>query len=194
MPGRYTVTAELSGFRTAAQENIVVNADETARVDLELAVGQLEEGIVVKGESPLVDTTSALNQTVLSREILDSLPNRNDLWSLGRVVPGMIFNNFDVGGSKQTEQSRASVHGSSANENGYLVDGMDVSYTGPSLGITMLYFNPYMFEQLNYQTANRSADQTSAGMSYNMVTKSGGNSYRGTYMSPGTRRTGSPTM
>jgi hypothetical protein len=80
------------------------------------------------------------------------------------------------------------VHGSSANENGYLVDGMDVSYTGPSLGITMLYFNPYMFEQLNYQTANRTADQSSAGMSYNMVTKTGTNSYRGTYMFNGTRR------
>jgi hypothetical protein len=30
------------------------------------------------------------------------------------------------------------------NENGYLVDGMDVSYTGPTLGITVLYFNPYV--------------------------------------------------
>jgi hypothetical protein len=187
VPGRYTVKAELTGFRPAAQERIIVNADATTRTDLTLEVGQLEEGIIVKGESPLLDTTSALNQTVLSREILDTLPNRNDVWSLGRVVPGIIFNNFDVGGSKQTEQSRGSVHGSSANENGYLVDGMDVSYTGPSLGITMLYFNPYMFEQLNYQTANRSADQTNAGLSYNLVTKSGTNSFRGAYMFTGTR-------
>ncbi len=188
VPGRYTVSAELTGFRRAAQEHIVVNADATSRADLNLEIGQLEEGVIVRGESPLLDTTSALNQTVLSREILDTLPNRNDIWSLGRVVPGIVFNNFDVGGSKQTEQSRASVHGSSANENGYLVDGMDVSYTGPALGITMLYFNPYMFEQLNYQTSNRSADQSHAGMSYNLVTKTGTNAYHGTYMFTGTRR------
>lgn len=188
VPGRYTVRAELAGFRQAAREDLIVNADATTRADLTLDIGQLEEGIVVKGESPLLDTTSALRQTVLSREILDTLPNRNDIWSLGRVVPAVIFNNFDVGGSKQTEQSRASVHGSSANENGYMVDGMDVSYTGPALGITMLYFNPYMFEQLNYQTSNRSADQAAAGMSYNLVTKSGTNAYRGTYMFTGTRR------
>ena len=187
VPGRYSVKTELAGFRPALQDDIIVNADATARVDLKLEVGQLEEGIIVKGESPLLDTTSALNQTVLSREILDTLPNRNDIWSLGRTVPGVIFNNFDVGGSKQTEQSRASVHGSNANENGYLVDGMDVSYTGPSLGITMLYFNPYMFEQLNYQTSNRTADQSSAGMSYNLVTKTGANTVHGTYMFTGTR-------
>ena len=51
----------------------------------------------------------------------------------------------------------------------------------------MLYFNPYMFEQLNFQTSNRSADQTSAGMSYNLVTRSGTNSFHGTYMFNGTR-------
>src|SRR5262245_20018171 len=187
VPGRYSVKTELTGFRPAVQDGIVVDADATTRVDLKLEVGQLEEGIIVKGESPLIDTTSALNQTVLSREILDTLPNRNDIWSLGRTVPAVIFNNFDVGGSKQTEQSRASVHGSNANENGYLVDGMDVSYTGPSFGITMLYFNPYMFEQLNYQTSNRTADQSSAGMSYNLVTKSGGNTMHGTYMFTGTK-------
>jgi hypothetical protein len=188
VPGRYTVKGELMGFRPAAEENLIVNADATTRADLKLEVGRLEEGIIVKGESPLVDTTSTLNQVVLSREILDTLPGRNDLWSLGRVTPGMVYANYDVGGTKATEQGRASVHGSDANENGYLVDGMDVSYTGPSLGITMLYFNPYMFEQLNYQTSSRAADQASAGMSYNMVTKSGANAYHGSTMFNGTRR------
>ena len=52
----------------------------------------------------------------------------------------------------------------------------------------MLYFNPYMFEQLNYQTSSRGADQSSAGMSYNMVTKSGGNTFHGSGTFNGTRR------
>src|SRR5262245_44153004 len=68
VPGRYSVKTELTGFRPAVQDGIVVDADATTRVDLKLEVGQLEEGIIVKGESPLIDTTSALNQTVLSRE------------------------------------------------------------------------------------------------------------------------------
>src|SRR5437762_12861285 len=56
VPGTYTVKAELQGFRSTTQENIVVNADATARVDLKLEIGTLQEGITVKGESPLLDT------------------------------------------------------------------------------------------------------------------------------------------
>src|SRR5689334_15948572 len=36
VPGRYSVKADLSGFRPAAQEDIIVNADATSRVDLTL--------------------------------------------------------------------------------------------------------------------------------------------------------------
>src|SRR4029078_2846851 len=70
VPGTYTVKAAREGFRSGLQENIVVNADVTARVDMKMEIGTLQEGITVKGESPLLDTTSALKQTVLSREVL----------------------------------------------------------------------------------------------------------------------------
>ncbi len=59
VPGTYTVRADLSGFRPATQEGIVVNADVTARADMRLQIGALEEGIIVSGQSPLLDTTSA---------------------------------------------------------------------------------------------------------------------------------------
>ena len=42
VPGVYTVKADLAGFRSAVQENIVVNADATARVDLKLEIGTLD--------------------------------------------------------------------------------------------------------------------------------------------------------
>src|SRR5205085_2677831 len=102
VPGAYTVKAEIEGFRAATQENIVVNADATARVDLKLEIGTLQEGVTVTGESPLLDTTSALKQTVLSREVLDSLPNRIDVWSVARTGTnqlhgGAMFNGANRG-------------------------------------------------------------------------------------------------
>ena len=39
VPGRYGVKADLAGFQPAVQEDVVVNADRTARVDLRLEVG-----------------------------------------------------------------------------------------------------------------------------------------------------------
>src|SRR5712692_5528978 len=74
VPGRYNVKAELSGFRPVVQENIVVNADATARADLKLELGNVQESITVSGQAPLLDTTSGLNQTVIERQILDVLP------------------------------------------------------------------------------------------------------------------------
>src|SRR5262245_12438349 len=86
VPGRYNVRAELSGFRPMVQENIVVNADATARVDLKLELGNVQESLTVSGQAPLLDTTSALNQTVMERQVLDVLPGTNDLWGeIGRA-------------------------------------------------------------------------------------------------------------
>ena len=65
VPGTYRVRAEIQGFRPVTQERIAVTADATARVDLKLEIGGLEEGITVSGEAPLLDTTSAMRQTVL---------------------------------------------------------------------------------------------------------------------------------
>ena len=50
VPGTYVVRAQMQGFRSVEQRNIVVNADATARADLVMPIGQLEEGIVVSGK------------------------------------------------------------------------------------------------------------------------------------------------
>jgi len=52
VPGTYAVKAAIQGFRTVEQRQIVVNADATARADLQLPIGQLEESVLVSGESP----------------------------------------------------------------------------------------------------------------------------------------------
>src|SRR5438132_10747659 len=89
VPGTYSVRAELTGFRPALLDNLNVNADFTIRGDMTLEVGTVADTVTVTGESPLLDTTSALNQAVLDRATLDSLPTGHDLWSIGRTVPGV---------------------------------------------------------------------------------------------------------
>jgi hypothetical protein len=183
VPGVYAVKAELPGFKTTVQEAVAVSSDVTARVDMRLELGQVSENIVVSGQAPLLDTTSALNQTVLSREVLDTLPNRTDVWSIARVIPSVIVNKVDVGGSESFLQSTTSVHGSS-NENAYMVDGMEISST-IGVGLAMLYLDPFAFQESNYQTANGAAERSKGGVIFNMVTKSGTNSVHGGYMFSG---------
>ena len=57
-PGDYTITAELPGFSTFVREGIFMRAGLTFTVDIELAIGALEETIIVSGESPMIETAA----------------------------------------------------------------------------------------------------------------------------------------
>jgi hypothetical protein len=182
----YSVRAELAGFRAAARSNIVVNADVNVRVDLSLEVGALTETATVSGAVQLLDTASVVNQQVLSREILDTLPTGNDLWSIGRIVPSVLVQEYDVGGDNSFHNQTLSVHGSGADENKYMIDGMDVSH-GSGLGSSSVsYFDTYMFTEVNYGAGNNTAEMAQGGVVYNMITKTGTNAFHGSFRIMGT--------
>ena len=58
VPGMYEITAELQGFKKFERKDIRLEIGKTATVDVQLAVGALEETVTVTAESPLVDVTS----------------------------------------------------------------------------------------------------------------------------------------
>ncbi len=180
VPGTYQVRATLEGFRTTVQQNIVVNSDVTARVDIRLAIGALEESVTVSGQAPLLDTTRTLRQTVMTRETLDVLPSRSDIWSIGRSVPAVVMNKYDVGGSEMFSQSFAEVYGSTNAERAYTIDGMDVTWAGGE-GYVISYLDAHMFEEVNFQTASGSAESAKGGPITNMVTRTGTNRFAGSY-------------
>lgn len=177
-PGIYSVRAELSGFRAVVQPNILVNGDATARADLRLQVGAIEEAITVSGTTPLLDTTSALKQTVLTREEQMALPNRTDVWSMSRVIPGVVVSKIDVGGAEAFNASGIAIRGSGV-ENKYMVDGMDVSSPSGTATIANFYLDPFSYEETSFQAGAGTAEMSSGGLNMNMVTRSGTNTLRG---------------
>ena len=168
----------MQGFRPVEQRNIVVNADATARADVSMPIGNLEEGVVVSGEAPLLDTTSALRQTVLSHDVLQALPNRIDVWSITRAIPSVVVSKVDVGGSESFQQSGITVHGTNS-EGGYYVDGMDVSHMdGAGAGATF-YIDPYAYQENNFLSGNSPAESPRGGLVFNMITRTGTNQIHG---------------
>jgi hypothetical protein len=180
VPGNYSVKAALEGFRSALQERVVVNSDTTTRVDLHLEIGALEETITVSGQSPLLDTTQTLKQTVMTRETLDALPSRSDVWAIARTAPAVVMNKYDVGGSEMFSQSFAQIYGSTDNERAYTIDGMDVTWAGGE-GFVISYLDAHMFQEVNLQTASGSAESAKGGLITNMITKTGSNRFFGSY-------------
>ena len=73
-PGTYSVTFTLPGFKSVKREGIVLEGAFSAQVNGTLSVGAVEETVTVTGASPVVDTQSTQNQSVLNRQALDVLP------------------------------------------------------------------------------------------------------------------------
>ncbi len=97
--GTYTVTFTLTGFNTLRREGIELSAGFTATVNGDLRVGSLEETITVSGQAPVVDVQNVLQQKVMTRDIMDSLPTAKTFGSYAILVPGVTVSAPDVGGA-----------------------------------------------------------------------------------------------
>ena len=182
-PGSYDVKFEIAGFRTVERREITVNAAFTATLNVRMSLGDLAETITVRGESPTVDTTSTLQQTVISQEILERIPTGRDPWSLSKLIPGVQVAKYDVGGTQSIQQSAMTVHGSTPGDVVYAIDGLNTNWPGGGGGSTSSYYDQGMFEQVNFATSAIPAEQPVGGVFINMVTKQGGNRIQGTFNS-----------
>jgi hypothetical protein len=178
-PGTYGVKFELQGFRTVDQPNVRINAAFVATINGKMEVGAVSETITVTGESPTVDVRSNVQQTVMSQEILEGIPTGRDPWSLAKLIPGVQVATYDVGGTQSMQQSSMSAHGSNTADVSYNIDGATVNWPGGGGGATMIYYDQGMFEEVNYMTSAIPAEVMAGGVSINMVTKDGGNVWRG---------------
>src|SRR5437016_3317629 len=58
-PGPYRIEASLTGFRSAHVDGVRLTAGATARADITLDLGAIEESVTVMARSPLVSTEDA---------------------------------------------------------------------------------------------------------------------------------------
>jgi Carboxypeptidase regulatory-like domain len=119
LPGRYDITAELSGFRKL-QRTVTLEIGKTVTIDLQLQVGGLEEAVTVTGESPLVDTTSKeIGGNIAERELRD-LPVFNRNWiQFVAMMPGVVYETATDTFGADTIQ----VNGQDSRNNNFLLDG-----------------------------------------------------------------------
>ena len=184
-PGEYTVTFTLTGFRTVRREGIKLPTSFTATVNADLAVGTLEEALTVTGESPLVDVRNSVSQTVMNREVRDTIPTGRDPFAVGQLIAGITTNTPDVGGTQIMQQPTLQVHGSSNNDNVFMVDSVQIQHIGFGGNQTGFYFNDGLMEEINYQTSSLPAEAPVGGVQINMIPHEGGNSFHGSAFATG---------
>ena len=134
LPGPYNITVEASGFKTLHENRIVLEAEQTARLDFNLTIGSTSETITVEGSAPLLNTSDASVSTLIGNRFVENMPlNGRSFSSLIDLTPGVVLTQ-----TNQYEQGQFSVNGQRPDANYFLVDGvsanMGTAGNGSALG------------------------------------------------------------
>jgi len=133
--GAYEVEASLAGFKTQLRQGIVLTVGATSAVNFSLAVGEVQEKVVVTDETPQVDTNSATVSGVVGEAAIRELPlNGRDWLQLATLQAGVI-GGLEQQSSAVSTNSRAArgngenlyISGNRPTENLYQVDGLIVN-------------------------------------------------------------------
>ncbi len=178
-PGVYDIRAELSGFQSLTLQAIRVDIGRNTPVEIPMQLATVAETVTVIGESPLVDVKTTVTGASFDEQLLSEVPSARDVWSvLEHQAPGVTTNRLDVGGSETGLQALFSSRGSSWQQNSYYLNGVNV--TCPSaLGASGYYYDFDSFEEIQVATGSHPASVNAPGVFLNMVTKTGGNDFRG---------------
>jgi hypothetical protein len=176
-PGIYTVTFTLGGFSTVRREGVELTTSFTAAVNAEMRVGAIEETITVTGQTPVVDISSARQQTTVSREVLDSIPTTKRLGQYASFIPGATYANptFQDSGGTAGEGGQFAVHGQRAADEIVNMDGLNQNM----FSLDVYSYNSQTIQEVVVETGATSAEAMTGGVQLNIIPKDGGNNWSG---------------
>lgn len=174
--GTYRVTVEHGGFKKNVQQDIVLETNQNARLDVTLEVGQATEVVEVRAAVPQIDTTGAVLGKVENERRLEDLPildRESGTLSLGLLQAGVFAPDPDDGSGNPF-----SVSGQRSESLTFYVDGAD----NTDFLSNRIVENPIAdaVQEFKILTNNYDAQygRTSGGI-VNQVIKSGTNSFHG---------------
>ena len=163
-PGKYTVKAQMIGYKTGVVKEVEVSVNRTTRLNFELEVTAIQgEEVVVQAEKIDMkkDQTSSIKN--VSSDKIQALPVE-EIQDVIAMQAGIIGNHFR--GGRSTEVS-------------YMIDGIQVdeSFSGDSRIVDL---DKEVVQDLEVITGTFNAEYGRAMSGIvNMVTKDGGNQFRG---------------
>jgi Carboxypeptidase regulatory-like domain len=177
-PGRYVVTAALSGFADYRNDNVPVNAGSIVPLAVTMGVAGLAERVEVAQETPVIETKRQTVSTNVNLDELQNIPSSRDPWVVLQTVPGIIVDRVNVGGAESGQQSNYLAKGASGGENTWNMDGIAITDMG-SLGASPTYYDFDMFQEMQVTTGGADPANPTPGVQLNFVLRSGTSKWRG---------------
>jgi outer membrane receptor protein involved in Fe transport len=168
--GQYQVTFELTGFKTV-QQSTAVSVGLQVTQNVTLATGTLTEAIQVVAETPSVIATPTVGANIRKEEI-DALATARTIQGISTLAPNVTERSPNAG--------QIVINGAFAWDNVFMINGVDVNdnlFAQPQN-----LFIEDAIEETTVLTSGISAEygRFSGGV-VNAVTKSGGNSFSGSW-------------
>ncbi|MBI4906957.1 MAG: TonB-dependent receptor [Acidobacteria bacterium] len=183
-PGRYSVTVSATGFKTLVQRNVELRVADRLALDFKLEIGGTTETVTISTETPLLETQTASQGTVLSKELVAAIPTRGrnvfDLAQMTAGVTGRVQSTFGLRPFDNGENG-VRINGGPANTNEVLLDGAPNTQreSGAPANVTIVP-PPEAVGEVRIQTNLYDAEYGRTGggvMSVNL--RSGTNTYHG---------------
>ena len=184
MPGTYSVTASLKGFRDV-QALVQVRVGNTTSQDVKLQVGASADTVKIIGAAPLLRPAESSASTVLDRSFIDELPLNGRRYTDFTVLTPNTSYDGDTGlvsiAGQQGGEDSGYANGNGSNA--FTVDGSNATsnYFADIIG---RYRIPYLYGEDAIQEFQVSVSPYSAvyggGAGFvNAVTRSGSNAFHG---------------
>ena len=189
--GKYSVEVTYTGFKKVLLSDVVLQVNETARVDVALAVGQVNETVTISEmATPAVNTsTSEIARTIQSAEITSLPLVERNVYTLLDLTPGVQSNNngvatastgtstFILGYPEQRTLINGGTDGGTGSVNYYLDGGINMTNLRNTGNILP---NPDAIQEFKVQTNSYNAEygRYASGV-INVITKSGSNQFHG---------------
>jgi hypothetical protein len=183
LPGRYSVTAELSGFKKAAVIGIILQVNQEARYDIRMEVGEVTQEVSVSAEGTVqVQTEDAtLGQVVDHKKVVELPLNGRNFMQLVTIGSGAAPITNSQGGAIEGETQRAglsyTISGQREVSMSYLIDGVESRSEFEQM--SGLQASLDSIQEFKLQRNAFSAEFGSASAIINVAIKSGTNDFHG---------------
>jgi hypothetical protein len=180
-PGVYSVTYSLPGFSLVKRDGIQVQTGVTITLNADMRVGGLEETITVTGETPVVDVQSSTRvQRILTDEVVAALPASRGYGNLLATVSGIQANGTANSGIAP-DMIFFTSRGGRSNEGTVQIDGMNVGSAFNGGGVGGFGYDTAGAQEVQVTVAGGLGEADRGGPAFNLVPKTGGNSFAGTF-------------
>jgi hypothetical protein len=178
-PDSYTLRAELQGFKTLEQTNLVVNAnDRLSLPPAQMEVGAMTEEVTVSSRVSELQTTNGERSFALENTALTNIANNGrQVFNFAALVPGALPQG--TSGSEIGDAAGLTVNGMRPSSNNVTIDGVANIDTGNNGG-NMATTNIDSVSEFKVLTNSYAAEYGRAsGAQIQVVTKSGSQQFHG---------------